>query len=101
MEAPGYQQTDSSNGQQPEAQALPTQDASTRSLDMAYLEEASPEPAVSAADGDDAAALALLAPADPTRSILIYVGLAIAVVSLALLVVAWGARRYFADPLLR
>jgi hypothetical protein len=86
-------------GTQPPAQ--PTQDSSTDYLDTAYLEEASPEPALFATDGDDAAALAQVAPPDPTRNLLIYAGLAIAVISLGLLVLAWGARRYFADPLVR
>ena len=40
-------------------------------------------------------------PADPTRDLLVYGGLGIAVLSLALLSLAVIARRYFADPLLR
>lgn len=83
----------------PLAQA--TEDATTRDLNMAYLEEASPETVVKADDSDDALALTQTAPADPTPNLLIYAGLAIALISLAVLLVAWSARRYFADPLLR
>jgi hypothetical protein len=87
-------------GAQPLAQA--TQDTTTRSLDTAYLEEESPEIASNAGDGDGNDMLAITeAPADPTRNLLLYAGLAIMLISLALLVLAWSARRYFADPLLR
>ena len=79
-----------------------TQDATTRQLNDAYVDEASPEDLAVTEDGDvtvtrDSPA----APVDPTRNLLIYAGLAIAVISLAVLLVAWSARRYFADPLLR
>lgn len=86
-------------GSQPPAQA--TKNPSTESLDTAYLQEASPETVVAESDGDDGFAATQLPPADPTRNLLIYGGLALALISLALLVLAWTARRYFADPLLR
>jgi hypothetical protein len=41
------------------------------------------------------------APADSTRDVLFYAGLAIAGFSVLLLALAWFARRYFTDPLLR
>ena len=76
--------------------ARETQDPVTGNLDSAYV-EASPE-----ADADtERARLAESAPADPTRDLLVYAGLIIAALSLALLALAWTARRYFADPLLR
>ena len=43
----------------------------------------------------------LSAPADPTRDLLVYGGLGIALLSFGLLALAAIARRYFADPLLR
>jgi len=54
-------------------------------------------------DADDAPRdeLSAAAPADPTRDLLIYGGLMIATLSLALLALVWIARRRFADPLLR
>ena len=91
------------NGDRPGAQPLAqATDAATRDyLDTAYLEEASPEAGLYAADGDDSLAATQRQVADPTRSLLIYAGLAIAVISLALLLLAWSARRYFVDPLVR
>jgi hypothetical protein len=73
-------------------------------LDTAYLDEATPGIAsnVGDGDGDGEEMLAITdAAADPTRNLLLYAGLVIAVISLGLLVLAWSARRYFADPLLR
>jgi hypothetical protein len=66
------------------------------SLDEAYL-RASPAPG--ADDGYQAGELQV--PTDPTRGLLIYIGLAIATLSFGLLALAFVARRYFADPLLR
>ena len=40
-------------------------------------------------------------PADTTRDVLFYAGLAIVGLSVVLLAFAWFARRYFTDPLLR
>lgn len=77
--------------------ARETQDPVTGNLDSAYV-AASP-----GADGDGAqrAQLAQSPPADPARDLLVYAGLIIAALSLALLALAWTARRYFADPFLR
>ena len=86
-------------GAQPFAQA--TKDPTMENLDSAYIEEASAEPAARADDEDNNPALTQTLPTDPTRNLLVYAGLAIAIISLALLVLAWSARRYFADPLLR
>lgn len=73
-----------------------TQDPATEQLDTAYV-TATP-PADSGAEGN---AVARSSSSDTTSSLLLYAGLAIAVLSAALLALAWIARRYFADPLLR
>jgi hypothetical protein len=75
----------------------------TDNFDQAYV---APSPvSVAAAPPDDAAAppndANLSVQADPSRNLLTYAGLAIAAFSLALLSLAWFARRHFADPLLR
>jgi hypothetical protein len=64
-------------------------------INGAYVEPTT-EPGVSV-EGDFAASR----PADNTRDLLFYAGLAIASLSVLLLALAWFARRYFADPLLR
>ncbi len=76
--------------------ARETQDPATGNLDSAYL-EASPE----ADTGAQRPELAQSVPADPMRDLLVYAGLIIAALSFALLALAWIARRYLADPLLR
>jgi len=68
----------------------------TSHVDSAYVEP-SPETRTSAS-GDDQAPVARV---DTTRDVLVYGGLAIAMLSFALLALAMAARRYFADPLLR
>ena len=81
------------NGQEaPEGSPL----TATENLNEAYLRP-SPE-ARTAADGDGQVAVPRV---DTTRDLLVYGGLAIATLSLALLALALVARRYFADPLLR
>jgi len=69
----------------------------TREIDHAYVEP-SPDADVTPVQGDEFAAAR---PADTTRDLLFYAGLAIAGLSVLLLALAWFARRYFADPLLR
>lgn len=77
--------------------ARETLDPATEQLDTAYVAEPSPE-----ADSDgERTQLRQYTPADPTRDLLVYAGLIIATLSFALLALAWVARRYFADPLLR
>lgn len=76
--------------------AQETEDPASRNLDSAYV-LASPEPDT---DGERAE-LTQSVPTDPTRDVLVFSGLLIATLSLALLTLAWAARRYFADPLLR
>lgn len=73
-----------------------TQDPATEQLDQAYL-AASP-PADGSAEAD---APARAASSDTTGNLLFYGGLVIAILSAALLALAWIARRYFTDPLLR
>jgi hypothetical protein len=65
-------------------------------INGAYVEPTL-EPGVSAEGNEFAAAR----PADASRELLFYAGLAIAGFSVLLLALAWFARRYFADPLLR
>lgn len=73
-----------------------SQDPTTEQLDQAYL---AASPATDAgAQGDGTARSAS---SDTTGNLLLYGGLAIAALSAALLALAWIARRYFADPLLR
>ena len=74
--------------------ARETADPATQNLDQAYV---APSP-----DADGAQRVELrVAAADPARDLLVYAGLIIATLSMALLALAWVARRYFADPLLR
>lgn len=73
-----------------------SQDHASRALDNAYV-----DPSPEADAGEQIAPLRAAAPADTTRDLLVYGGLAIALLSLALLALAVTARRYFADPLLR
>ncbi|MEX2547564.1 MAG: hypothetical protein WD830_07210 [Chloroflexota bacterium] len=73
-----------------------SQDLASRALDNAYV-----DPSPEADAGEQIAPLRAAAPADTTRDLLVYGGLAIALLSLALLALAVIARRYFADPLLR
>ena len=70
-------------------------DPITQEVNSAYVEP-SPE-----ADAEERAAVAEVRPADTTRDLLVYGGLAIALLSFGLLALAVTARRYFADPLLR
>lgn len=79
-----------------ELRADATQDPVTGKVNDAYVV---PSAAPDADDGRESAALQV--PTDPTRGLLIYAGLAIATLSFGLLALAWAARRYFADPLLR
>jgi len=72
-----------------------SQDPITAEVNAAY---ASPEAVP--VDGP-VEALAVTAPRDTTRDLLLWAGLLIAVLSVGLLLLAWIARRYFADPLLR
>jgi hypothetical protein len=73
-----------------------TQDPVTRSYDNAYV-PASAEPGA----GTETQLDALPVTVDPTRGLLIIIGLAVASLSFGLLALAGIARRYFADPLLR
>ena len=75
--------------------AAASQDPTTSRFDSAYVQ---PSPAPVAGVG---AAPPFVTPADPTRDLLIYAGLAIATLSLGVLALAWAARRYFTDPLVR
>ncbi len=70
-------------------------DPITDQLSSAYVE---PSPS---ADGAEREELRVTMTADPARDLLVYAGLMIAALSFALLALAWIARRYFADPLLR
>jgi hypothetical protein len=65
-------------------------------FDQAYTVE-SPQPL---ADGE-VQSLRASQPRDTSRDLLVWTGLLIAVISFVLLALAWLARRYFADPLLR
>jgi hypothetical protein len=82
------------------ALAAATENPATRDLNEAYTQ---PSPATAAAGGQGGpiAELAQSIQSDPTRDVLLFGGLAIAALSVALLALAWFARRYFADPLLR
>jgi hypothetical protein len=71
-------------------------DPASEQLNQAYVQ---PSPGTGKiAEGNEFAAAT---PADTSRNILLYAGLAIAAISVLLLALAWFARRYFADPLLR
>ena len=74
-----------------------THDPATRGLNEAYTGE-SPRPED---DGSLSAAPPEATPTDTTRDLFVYAGLAVAALSLGLLTLAWLARRYLADPLLR
>jgi len=73
-----------------------TQAPGSEYINGAY-EQASLEPGITAEDSNTAA----VRDADTTSNLLIYGGLAIALISAALLGLAWFARRRFTDPLLR
>jgi hypothetical protein len=68
----------------------------SRDVNKAYT-NASPLPV---ADGETEE-LNLVAPRDSTSNLLVWAGLLIATISIGLLALAFVARRYFADPLLR
>jgi hypothetical protein len=71
----------------------------TERLNMAYATDA---PGDTGTAGDDFDSFASEAAAtDPARDLLVYIGLVIAALGLGLLALAWFARRYVADPLLR
>jgi hypothetical protein len=74
-----------------------SQDPITQEFNAAY---ASPNPEAGPVGGE-VDQLAAGQPRDTTRELLLWAGLLIAVISVALLALAWAARRYFADPLLR
>jgi hypothetical protein len=82
-----------------------SEDPTTLRYENAYIEESTaPQDDASQAEGldlDKGAAVQPAATADPARNLLIYAGLAVAALSLGLLALAWAARRWFADPLLR
>jgi hypothetical protein len=80
-----------------EALAQSSPDSQTDQLDSAYVKP-SPDADVTPPQGDEFVAAR---PADNTRDLLFYAGLAIAGLSVLLLALAWFARHYFADPLLR
>jgi hypothetical protein len=82
-----------------EAVTVPTENPATRDLNNAYTQP-SPDTAAGG-QGGQISELVQAVPPDPTRDALIYGGLAVAILSVALLALAWMARRYFADPLLR
>ncbi len=95
-----------------QAQAPEVDNSGVEPPERAAIEQASPDPISDlynqayvepSPDADDAPrdVLSAAAPANPTRDLLIYGGLMIATLSLALLALAWIARRRFADPLLR
>lgn len=73
-----------------------TEDPASRTLDTAYV-AASPEPDLDSKRAELTQSVAT----DPSRDLLVYGGLIIATLSLAVLALAWVARRYFADPFLR
>ena len=82
-----------------------TESESSKAINDAYLpgadDEGTPGGGGSSADEPDLLeAPAAASPAGP-KDLLIYAGLMVALVSAALLAVAWFARRQFADPLLR
>jgi hypothetical protein len=81
-----------------------SEDPATRAIENAYIQE-STTPEQDAGQADDKNTGTPLesqaVAADPARNPLIYAGLAIAALSLGLLALAWAARRWFADPLLR
>ena len=73
-----------------------SEDPTSQQINAAY---ASPEAIAAPVDGQ--LELATTAQRDTTRDLLVWVGLLIAVISVGLLALAYVARRYFADPLLR
>jgi hypothetical protein len=79
-----------------ELSAAPTHDPVTERVDTAYV-----QPSAEPGTDDGLEKASVQATADPTRGLLVYAGLAIATLSFGLLALAWVARRYFADPLLR
>jgi hypothetical protein len=102
--APGQQPV--ANGAEDQPGALPsdpmeiymqaTEAPVSRDVNKAYT-NASPVPGA----GGDAEGLTLSAPRDSTSNLLVWSGLLIATISVGLLALAFVARRYFADPLLR
>jgi len=72
-----------------------TQNPESHTLDNAYAQ--SQQPGINAGGNDTAA----VRDANTNSNLLVYGGLAIALISAALLGLAWFARRRFADPLLR
>jgi hypothetical protein len=77
--------------------ALATVEPLSQNINDVYLPQESPDSVENNSRDETVAA----APTNPTRDLLLYGGLAIAALSLGLLSLAWIARRYFADPLLR
>jgi hypothetical protein len=85
-----------------------TADPVTIAMDHAYMSESTttsePDAAAPPNDGTELRAGGSAQPqaaVAPGKSLLIYAGLAIAALSLGLLTLAWAARRWFSDPLLR
>ncbi|HUR16772.1 MAG TPA: hypothetical protein VMZ33_05770, partial [Candidatus Limnocylindrales bacterium] len=82
-----------------------SEDDTSKAMNEAYVEAAGGEGPASDGNSFNAepsgpSATAATGPAS-TKDLLIYAGLMVALISAALLSVAWFARRYFADPLLR
>ncbi len=95
LEAPGVAGEPPTGRNGAEVFESASQDPISQQYDAAY---ASPEPVV----GGEVETLSVTQPTrDTSRDLFVWAGLAVAVISLGLLALAFVARRYFADPLLR